>query len=123
MLRRLPPFNAFEAAAEYESFTRAAEELCVTQGEVSHQVKALEAELGIKLFNRERQRLIITGRFAEEHPGIDLRIGVAWSVSSQPSISRQTFRPGHRREQSPALCQVGIAFAIYRGQSAASETA
>jgi LysR family transcriptional regulator, glycine cleavage system transcriptional activator len=37
-----------------------AEELCVTQGAVSHQVKALEAELGIKLFNRERQRLIIT---------------------------------------------------------------
>jgi LysR family glycine cleavage system transcriptional activator len=32
----------------------------VTQGAVSHQVKALEAELGIKLFNRERQRLVIT---------------------------------------------------------------
>lgn len=63
MLRRLPPLNAlkaFEAAARHESFTRAAEELCVTQGAVSHQVKALEAELGIKLFNRERQRLIIT---------------------------------------------------------------
>src|SRR5262249_32695046 len=42
------------------SFTRAAEELCVTQGAVSHQVKALEEELGVKLFNRERQRLIIT---------------------------------------------------------------
>ena len=63
MLRRLPALNAlkaFEAAARHESFTRAAEELCVTQGAVSHQVKALEAELGIKLFNRERQRLIIT---------------------------------------------------------------
>src|SRR5262249_58006674 len=41
-------------------FTRAAEELCVTQGAVSHQVKALEAELGLKLFNRQRQRLVIT---------------------------------------------------------------
>src|SRR5258708_3349931 len=63
MLRRLPALNAlkaFEAAARHESFTRAAEELCVTQGAVSHQVKALEVELGIKLFNRERQRLIIT---------------------------------------------------------------
>src|SRR6266545_4404516 len=63
MPRRLPPLNAlkaFEAAARHESFTRAAEELCVTQGAVSHQVKALEAELAIKLFNRERQRLIIT---------------------------------------------------------------
>jgi LysR family glycine cleavage system transcriptional activator len=63
MPRQLPPLNAlkaFEAAARHESFTRAAEELCVTQGAVSHQVKALEAELGLKLFNRERQRLVIT---------------------------------------------------------------
>jgi LysR family transcriptional regulator, glycine cleavage system transcriptional activator len=63
MIRRLPVLNAlksFEAAARHESFTRAAEELCVTQGAVSHQVKALEQELGIKLFNRERQRLVIT---------------------------------------------------------------
>jgi len=63
MPRRLPALNAlkaFEAAARHESFTRAAEELCVTQGAVSHQVKALEAELGVKLFNREHQRLVIT---------------------------------------------------------------
>src|ERR1700747_833135 len=63
MRPRLPPLNAlktFEAAARHESFTRAAEELCVTQGAVSQQVKALEAQLAIKLFNRERQRLIIT---------------------------------------------------------------
>ena len=63
MLRRLPPLNAvkaFEAAARSESFTRAAQELNVTQGAVSHQVKALEATLGLKLFNRERQRLVIT---------------------------------------------------------------
>jgi LysR family glycine cleavage system transcriptional activator len=63
MLRRLPPLNAlkaFDAAARHESFTRAAEELCVTQGAVSHQVKALEAVLGLKLFARERQRLRIT---------------------------------------------------------------
>ena len=64
MLRKLPPLNAlrsFEAAARHESFTRAAGELNVTQGAVSHQVKALEAVLGVKLFNRERQRLVITG--------------------------------------------------------------
>jgi LysR family glycine cleavage system transcriptional activator len=130
MPRRLPPLNAlkaFEAAARHESFTRAAEELCVTQGAVSHQVKALEAELGLKLFNRQRQRIIITeagrsylevvrdaldriaagterllqrqsagaltistspnfaakwlvhrlGRFAQAHPGIELRISAS----------------------------------------------
>ena len=63
MLRHLPPLNAlkaFEAAARSESLTRAAEELCVTQGAVSQQVKALEATLGIRLFFRERQRLVIT---------------------------------------------------------------
>jgi LysR family transcriptional regulator, glycine cleavage system transcriptional activator len=63
MRPRLPPLNnlkTFEAAARHESFTRAAEELCVTQGAVSQQVKALEESLGLKLFNRERQRLIIT---------------------------------------------------------------
>src|SRR5260370_35259231 len=56
----LNALKAFEAAARHESFTRAAEELCVTQGAVSRQVKALETELAIKLFNRERQRLVIT---------------------------------------------------------------
>src|SRR3954453_2738601 len=63
MRPHLPPLyalKAFEAAARHESFTRAAEELCVTQGAVSHQVKALETQLAIKLFSRERQRLIIT---------------------------------------------------------------
>src|SRR3954465_926362 len=63
MPRRLPPLNAlkaFEAAARYESFTRAAEELCVTQGAVSQQVKSLEAELGLKLFAREHQKLTLT---------------------------------------------------------------
>ncbi len=68
MKRRLPSLNAlkaFEASARHESFTKAAEELYVTQGAVSQQVKALEAELGVRLFRRERQRLLITegGRF------------------------------------------------------------
>ena len=68
MPRNLPSLNAlraFEAAARHQSFTQAATELNVTQGAVSHQVKALETDLGLKLFNRENQRLIITdaGRF------------------------------------------------------------
>jgi LysR family glycine cleavage system transcriptional activator len=54
MRPRLPPLRVatFEAAARHESFTCAA-------GGVSQQVKAFEAELAIKLFNRERQCLII----------------------------------------------------------------
>jgi LysR family glycine cleavage system transcriptional activator len=63
MRRRLPSLNAlkaFEATARHESFTKAAHELCVTQGAVSQQVKALETELDVRLFRRERQRLVIT---------------------------------------------------------------
>src|SRR3954454_2984455 len=68
MGRRLPSLNAlraFEAAARHESFTKAALDLFVTQGAVSHQVKALEEELGLKLFRREHQKLVLTdaGRF------------------------------------------------------------
>ena len=63
MRRRLPSLNAlkaFEATARHESFTKAAVELCVTQGAVSQQVKGLEVELGVRLFRRERQRLDMT---------------------------------------------------------------
>jgi LysR family glycine cleavage system transcriptional activator len=63
MSRRLPPLNAlraFEAAARRLSFTRAAQELAVTQGAISHQVKALEARLGLRLFHRRHQGLELT---------------------------------------------------------------
>jgi LysR family transcriptional regulator, glycine cleavage system transcriptional activator len=61
--RPLPPLNAlraFEAAARSESFTKAAAELSVTQGAVSQQVKALETELGLKLFLRQHHQLVLT---------------------------------------------------------------
>ena len=61
--RRLPSLNAlraFEAAARHLSFTRAADELAVTQGAVSHQVKALEQQLGLPLFHRQNQGLTLT---------------------------------------------------------------
>jgi LysR family glycine cleavage system transcriptional activator len=60
---RLPPLNAlraFEASARQLSFTKAAEELFVTQAAVSHQIKALEEYLGIKLFMRKNRSLLLT---------------------------------------------------------------
>jgi len=63
MARRLPPLNAlraFEAAARHLSFTRAAAELHVTQAAISHQVKALEEQLGRKLFRRLNRALLLT---------------------------------------------------------------
>lgn len=62
-MRRLPPLNAmraFEAAARHLSFTRAAEELHVTQAAVSHQIKALEEHLGMALFKRQNRNLLLT---------------------------------------------------------------
>lgn len=63
MARRLPPLNAlkaFETAARHLSFTKAAEELFVTQAAISHQIKALEDHLGLKLFMRKNRSLLLT---------------------------------------------------------------
>lgn len=63
MTRNLPPLNAlraFEAAARHLSFTKAADELNVTQAAVSHQVKALEERLNIRLFKRLNRALMLT---------------------------------------------------------------
>jgi len=62
-MRKLPPLNAlksFEVAARHLSFTKAAEELFVTQAAVSHQVKALEDFLELKLFIRRNRSLLLT---------------------------------------------------------------
>jgi LysR family transcriptional regulator, glycine cleavage system transcriptional activator len=68
MTSRIPSLNglhAFEASARQESFARAAAELGVTQGAVSHQVKTLEGQLGVALFHRQAQGVSLTeaGRF------------------------------------------------------------
>jgi LysR family glycine cleavage system transcriptional activator len=73
MSRRLPPLNslrAFEAAARHLSFTRAAEELFVTQAAISHQVKALEDHLGIKLFRRLNRALRLTEEGQDYLPAV-----------------------------------------------------
>ncbi len=63
MARKLPPLkavNTFEVAARHLSFTEAAKELFVTQAAVSHQIKALEAFLGVRLFRRAHRKLLLT---------------------------------------------------------------
>lgn len=59
----LPPVAdllAFEAAARHASITRAADELHLTQGAVSRQIRQLERQLGLALFHRVRQRVVLT---------------------------------------------------------------
>ncbi len=63
MPSRLPPLNAlraFVAAARHVSFRLAAEELCVTPGAVSRQIRALETHLGLDLFDRSRRQVALT---------------------------------------------------------------
>ena len=52
--------NTFESVARHLSFTNAAKELFVTQAAVSHQIKALEEYLGVKLFHREKRKVLLT---------------------------------------------------------------
>jgi LysR family glycine cleavage system transcriptional activator len=73
MTPRLPPLNAlraFEAAARHLSFTRAAEELHVTQAAISHQIKALEDHLGMPLFRRLNRALLLTDEGQTLYPAV-----------------------------------------------------
>jgi LysR family glycine cleavage system transcriptional activator len=73
MSYRLPPLNglrAFEASARHLSFKRAADELCVTPGAVSQQVKSLEASLGVQLFRRFHRGLLLTAEGENYLPSI-----------------------------------------------------
>jgi len=59
----LPPLSAlraFEAAARLKSFSRAADELNVTPAAISHQIHALEADLGVRLFDRRSRAVELT---------------------------------------------------------------
>lgn len=62
-MRKLPPLNSlkvFEAAARHGSFVGAAAELHVTATAVSHQIKALEEALGLRLFQRRPRGIVLT---------------------------------------------------------------
>jgi LysR family glycine cleavage system transcriptional activator len=71
--------RAFEAAARHLSFTLAASELNVTQTAISHQIRRLEEELGIRLFIRQNRALALTPEARDYLPGVraafnDLRL-------------------------------------------------
>src|SRR5947208_12882933 len=78
----LPSLNglrAFEAAARHLSFTRAAAELNVTQTAISHQIRRLEEQLGLRLFVRQQRALLLTDEAQQYLPAVrtafaDLRL-------------------------------------------------
>ena len=63
MLGKIASLNTlrtFEVAARRSSFTKAAEDLHMTQGAVSHQIRQLESQIGIPLFRRETRKISLT---------------------------------------------------------------
>ena len=99
MTRRLPPFGpliAFDAVARHRSFTRAADELGVTQSAVSHQVRRLEDFLGVQLLKRLNPGVELTDDGARLQadlaPLLDGIAGLEPSLRRRPR--RQTLRLG-----------------------------
>jgi LysR family glycine cleavage system transcriptional activator len=94
-LRRLPnlaALRAFEAAARHQNFSRAAEEIHVTHGAISHQIRALEQDLGIALFTRHGKRIAITAE--GERFAATIRKSLTEIAASADAIKRST---SHKR--------------------------
>src|SRR5712691_10681020 len=73
MYTPMPPLNAlrvFEAAARHLSLTKAAQELHVTPGALSHQIRGLEELLGLKLFERGVRSIALTPAGKMLFPGL-----------------------------------------------------
>jgi LysR family transcriptional regulator, glycine cleavage system transcriptional activator len=91
--KRLPPLNplrAFEATARHGSLTLAAGELNVTHGAISHQIRALEFILKVKLFQRVGRRLKLTPNGAELLPAVSSAfdgIAAATARMTRPATS------------------------------------
>jgi LysR family glycine cleavage system transcriptional activator len=78
MQKPMPPLSAlraFEAAARHLSLTRAAEELHVTPGALSHQIRGLEDLLGVKLFERRVRAIALTAAGRQLYPGLKTGFG------------------------------------------------
>jgi len=123
MGRRLPPLNAlraFEAAARHLSFTKAADELAVTQAAVSYQIKQLEDHIGRPLFRRLTRSLALTEAGAELLPAVadaferiraavarleERRDGGVLSISTLPTFATQWLVPrlGHFQLMRPDI--------------------
>ncbi len=79
---------AFDASARHLSFTRAAQDLYLTQSAVSRQVQALETLLGVPLFVREQRKIALTGAGAAYHREVAVALQRIRSGSLQAIASR-----------------------------------
>lgn len=88
MLPSLRGLRVFCMAARFESFKAAAEQLFITASAVSHQIKALERELGVSLFDRDGRQLTLTDEGARLHGRLDPLL-----LEIENVIASTTYRP------------------------------
>jgi len=104
--KSLPPLASllpFEAAARLESFSKAADELHITQAAVSRQIRGLEDNLGVKLFSRRNRAVFLTEEGRE--------LGRVVSAALQSiSHSAEALREAPRKHRVVLLCQLCEAF-------------
>ncbi len=88
---RLPltGLRVFEAAARHESFLRAAEDLAITPGAVSRQIKALEAELAVRLFERFNRAVRLTEEGQRLAVGVSQGLGILEEAVADVRSPRQ----------------------------------
>ncbi|MEO1244227.1 MAG: LysR substrate-binding domain-containing protein [Pseudomonadota bacterium] len=113
MSRPLPPLNAiryFEAAARYQSFRRAADELGVTQGAVSKQVALLEDTIGVRLFERDSGGVTLTLEGRE----LGLSIAPAFEILERSFERYNRTGPGSKRIRLATLASFAAAFLVPR---------
>lgn len=104
-MRHLPPLNAvqtFEVAARHLSFQRAADELHVTPSAISHQIRALEAFLGVRLFVRRTRQVSLTSEGQSYLPAIRAALD---------QINAATARVAADRDRGPLSMNVSPSFA------------
>lgn len=104
--KSLPPLTSllpFEAAARLESFSRAADELHITQAAVSRQIRGLEEDLGVALFDRRNRAVFLTPE------GRQLGLVVNAALNQISSVA-ESLRGAARRHQVVLLSQLCEAF-------------
>ncbi|SEO06149.1 LysR substrate-binding domain-containing protein [Pseudomonas sp. NFACC39-1] len=104
--KSLPPLASllpFEAAARLESFSKAAEELHITQAAVSRQIRGLEENLGLKLFSRRNRAVFLT------QEGRELGRVVSSALRSISDVA-ETLRQASGKHRVVLLCQLCEAF-------------
>jgi LysR family glycine cleavage system transcriptional activator len=117
----MPPLSAlraFEAAARHLSLTRAAIELHVTAGALSHQIRGLEDLLGVKLFERRVRSIALTAAGKQLYPGLQTGFGhirdavASLNAAGDPNILVVSTSPGLTSKWlAPRLYRFSAAYA------------